>query len=57
MMTMIMMMIVMTDLTADGLCPVAGPPHDGGDALDNQLALCAGLGLVTRHTPVSAEKI
>ena len=57
MMTMIMMMIVMTDLTADGLCPVTGSPHDGGHTLDNQLTLCAGLGLVTRHTPVSAEKI
>lgn len=54
---MTMMMIMMTDLTADGLCPVAGPPHDGGHALDNQLPLCAVLGLVTRHTPVSAEKI
>ena len=52
-----MIMIMMTDLTAYGLCPITGSPHDGGHALDNQLTLCAVLGLVTRHTPVSGEKI
>ena len=46
-----------TDLTAQGLGPVAGPPHDGRHTLDDELTLGAVLlpghsRLVTRHTPI-----
>ena len=50
-----------TDLTAEGLCPVAGPPDDGGDTLDDEETLLTVLDqvtthLVTGHTPVPGDK-
>ena len=45
-----------SDLAAEGLRPVAGPPHDGGHALHDELPLRAGLALVPGNTLVPENR-
>ena len=45
-----------TDLAAECLCPVAGPPDYSSNTLDYQVTLRTVLSLVTRNTPVPGDK-